>query len=1135
MFRSCPRLTKNARLPFLETIGSVVLMAILFLGLASPLVGAEYFVAKQGDDKADGTSEASAFATIQKGVSVLVAGDTLTIGPGEYAESVRRDGLGELGKPTVIRARIPGTVLLRGDVPVGPFRKVEGESFVYEAPESRAVLSVSQADNLRSLRMRPNLMELAISPGSWLYDAEKKALYVSPSDAKSADVHSYRATIVSGDGFYLANAKDVRIQGLAVTGYNDNATTPSDGYRTDNAGMWTVWGILLFNSTDCVIEDCVAYLNGGGIAVNNSQSVTTRGGNNRIVRCTAYGNESQMGGYQSSGIGLYNSNGDEIRDCLAYTNGAMGIRTYLQMLRPARIVNSVAWNNLYDGAAIDIHLKDMVGKNGELTSVENSVAAAGLKAINVVQSTVPARGKTQITKPEGNLFLEGGASSNLETNKEFADPVNLDFRLQSNSTSRGSGPNGSDLGAFPFKGDVYFLSNSGNDEGGGQSVTDAWKTLARAVRSLKPGDTLYLEPGVYDGDVTLTLAGEVNRLINIRGRGAGRAVLSGSIKVADARNLRFERVNFTSPLDVSKSEGVVLHNCQFLGSPEGLRAQDTRDLRVTHCLFTRFSKAAIALSGEKNSGLFLSGNLYDNVSAPALLLPDAKSIAFSDYNSYANGSTAAETSAGSLAFAALGSGLEAHSQEIRPELETRDHVVTIKNALAFVGGPLGKPIGTYRLVARSDKAGLIEGPAVHSVSATTANIEWKSTAPLMCRMGWGETPACATMVNFEADRFGTYSLTNLKPGTTYYFQIKAVQTPPTFTEGEATGWIEVDSKPIAFTTASTDAPPATYYVAPEGDNKSAGTSRAAAWKTIMHAASKVNVGDTVLIASGTYPERVIIRATGKKDAPITFKSLPGEKVWLTGANKKLSNGFAAAAKNDLRFDGFYFSNYSLSPTQGWFPGLAGDFGLYLCRNIQISRCFSEGRGGTTSRTVNAYQVSDLTVKNMVSLNKTSGAFFINRCPNFRMENCVIARPMISSVYIFNEGEQAALLKDSIFTDSLAKKAKINATLFEFGGKTVHENNVYFLREPATRELSRGRKLSDLGEFIRNPFVGDPRFAGVTDSRHGTSAVSSNFSPDLLTDAKMKLDFDSFFATDPEVVRRGIGLQPEAFADYKFNR
>jgi hypothetical protein len=49
-------------------------------------------------------------------VDALQPGDTLTIGRGEYAETVARKGLGDAENQTMTRAEIPGTVLLCGDV-----------------------------------------------------------------------------------------------------------------------------------------------------------------------------------------------------------------------------------------------------------------------------------------------------------------------------------------------------------------------------------------------------------------------------------------------------------------------------------------------------------------------------------------------------------------------------------------------------------------------------------------------------------------------------------------------------------------------------------------------------------------------------------------------------------------------------------------------------------------------------------------------------------------------------------------------------------------------------------------------------------------------------------------------------------
>ena len=92
---------------------------------AVSLAAAEYFAAPSGNDGSAGT-EKEPFRTIQKGVDTLKPGDVLTIFPGRYHESVKWkfDGSPELR--TVVRAKIPGTVLLHGDRPVGGFQPVLG-------------------------------------------------------------------------------------------------------------------------------------------------------------------------------------------------------------------------------------------------------------------------------------------------------------------------------------------------------------------------------------------------------------------------------------------------------------------------------------------------------------------------------------------------------------------------------------------------------------------------------------------------------------------------------------------------------------------------------------------------------------------------------------------------------------------------------------------------------------------------------------------------------------------------------------------------------------------------------------------------------------------------------------------------
>jgi len=76
----------------------------------------------------------------------------------------------------------------------------------------------------------------------------------------------------------------------------------------------------------------------------------------------------------------------------------------------------------------------------------------------------------------------------------------------------------------------------------------------------------------------------------------------------------------------------------------------------------------------------------------------------------------------------------------------------------------------------------------------------------------------------------------------------------------------------------------TYYVAPDGDDVNRGTA-AAPWRTVQKAADVVAPGDTVLIRSGTYSERVVLKQSGTPGKTITFRNDHGHKPILDGTNK----------------------------------------------------------------------------------------------------------------------------------------------------------------------------------------------------------------------------------------------------------
>ena len=76
---------------------------------------------------------------------------------------------------------------------------------------------------------------------------------------------------------------------------------------------------------------------------------------------------------------------------------------------------------------------------------------------------------------------------------------------------------------------------------------------------------------------------------------------------------------------------------------------------------------------------------------------------------------------------------------------------------------------------------------------------------------------------------------------------------------------------------------ATFYVSVRGSDSSDGTLEAP-WRTIQHAVDAMKAGDTALVGTGVYRERIEVNHGGTADAPITLSAIPGASVVVTGAD-----------------------------------------------------------------------------------------------------------------------------------------------------------------------------------------------------------------------------------------------------------
>ncbi len=79
----------------------------------------------------------------------------------------------------------------------------------------------------------------------------------------------------------------------------------------------------------------------------------------------------------------------------------------------------------------------------------------------------------------------------------------------------------------PSSGTVYHVSLAGDDEATGTPAAP-WRTVTRGVATLSPGDTLYVEEGVYEEQVVVTQSGAEDAPILISSApGGGKAEING--------------------------------------------------------------------------------------------------------------------------------------------------------------------------------------------------------------------------------------------------------------------------------------------------------------------------------------------------------------------------------------------------------------------------------------------------------------------------------------------------------------------------------------------------------------------------------------------------------------------------------
>ena len=1085
---------------------------------AVSLAAAEYFVAPSGKDNSEGT-EKEPFRTIQKGVDTLKPGDVLTIFPGRYHESVKWKFDGSTELRTVVRAKIPGTVLLHGDRPVDGFQPVPGMRNCFVASWPEMPQSVQECDTLVKYARETGPAGSQVSFGTWRYDAAGKKLYISTSDGAAPDRHRITAAVLPSHGFGVESAKpngmvtNVEVDGLSCRGFDTATPRPHQ----------SVWGIYLERPADSVVRRSHAVLNAGGIGMSFADRC-------RIEDCTAVSNGTTH--HVSAGnIIMLNSRNSVIDRCLSLRSRTNGIRFYGGGNANDRIARSVSLGDVRGSVRIkpcdELSLLSEVFTNGEAACNHTEYCVS---ASNDYDPTGKNSRTTQIMQ-KMNAVLCG---------RDFADPWNADLRLQ----------NGSGI-KCGFKGkNVYFIAPGGRDDQDGRSIDAPWKTL----KNVQPGSTVYFLPGTYAGGLKLeadnvTLAGRGQYAPSvIQGGENGLTVTGSGITV-----LRLSFVGSRKNGLVCQGKNIVIDRCGFASCGNAVKADQVRDLSVIHSAFDRSVKNLI--DAEKSSGTVRHSIL------PHANLPEGFAAAGNAYDTVPPASDAA-------------------GEQIEPQFTNAEKGdFSLKNESAFRCRALdGFHYGPYFVQYGAEHI-VMPKPELLQAGRGMAVFGWwtpgKARNVFQIRekqKNWRQISDptvdsvfhAAAVPGLKAGAEYEYQLV-LQPAIQYKISSSYLPAPPrpkkTAKKKKTVTAPSAASEVQSFVMPAADRPVQTWHVSARSGSDSNSGSAEKPFRTIFRAAMATLPGDEVMVHEGVYSETVTAAASGLPGQPVVYRAAPGENVWLDGNGRRLSRGFVIFGKSHLKFDGFKFRQFGTA-----YPNTSGAVMILNGSDIEVTRCFHDGRGGGYAPPIlNCRTGENITLRNSVAFSGMSQVTLVN-AKNIVLENNVFLLASIWTVAAFLVPDGDLRFSRNIVSDNSRAKTFQGMLRLENLRSLKESDNLYYMRFP--RELrviadyqNDGKKRSGswtkltLDEYYRHigsdggSFFADPKLPALKlwqwkdaaerqrdqaqGVQFGVKANNQEFSRDPKNMSRFRsLDFRDCLVTPAPVGKDGkvIGLDPDQFKD-----
>ena len=843
---------------------------------AGPLLkpGKTYYVAIQGNDKADGLTPKTAWRTIRRGARDLKPGDTLLISEGEYAGRSAGIPTGKPGRPVRVFAAPRARVVITPSRKVGPFRKTPGYTRVYEIDMKKPryidqYKATWEADTRRILERAVSVEHVDRFAGTHYFDTKKNKLYVRFSDSRP------------GEGRYVYTLRDVR--GMLV-----------GGEYVHIKGLWfkhaSFYGLGLSGS-HVTVEDCVFLANWGcGLSMYDTRRMwkqNRRAEWNLIRNNYGFGNEDRgtikMGGklrdnliignradpspptgrsgratqsWAINGYGTYPGKDDARRDHII--SNVMNDGRSFRWKSATR--ETVFQGNVCTGVVDCYGTRILDGTIYEWKEPADRIILRNNTILNGVRWAGEALGPggwsgawLAVDKASVNNFVTNRADRQAEVAQaRFADPAYVDYRLQSDSPLKGKALGGGDLGAFRYcKDRIYYVGPAGSDANAGTSERLAFQTLGKAASTLQPGDTLYVAAGEYGEPLRLSAGGTAEAPIRVRAYRKAPVRLPGvDVSGAHVTLEGFEVVKAPGDAVRVTGAGVTLKNCLVRdGAGAGVRVK-APECTLNHCTIVRnrsgleieapgatVRNSIVALNRERQTRLAETARAGYRGYSSCYFGPgaDAKRVA-AEPDSIVADPGFADASKGDFRLTWTSPALYlgefaappgSREEVLLRQIDIRD--VTVVNALRDMAviswrTPEDDTTGIVRYRVRGQK-------------------QWTDSSPT------------------NRDTSHAVALLGLKPETDYEVQVVA----------ENPRARKAESRIVTLHTKRVSRGPVKHYVSPQGSDKQDGRTAATAWRSLRRACMEAIPGDTVLIAPGVYEDPIRPLFSGLPGRRITFR------------------------------------------------------------------------------------------------------------------------------------------------------------------------------------------------------------------------------------------------------------------------